>query len=521
MLLDFVSSSAAIIVPDAKIAAAVWDLSRFLVSLQRFLELKFSKYTMNMKRFAGWCCVLAALLFISCGKDDVTGSLAFDKPAAFFSEGDTESVTVHFTASNLDTFSISSKPTGWENIVVNSAAMTVTITPPSTFDGEEAKTGTVTLSGSGRDGAAGSASIFVGVVARQDLSAQRANSYIVSQKETNYLLDVMHRPDDASLATASVGVVWQSASSLIQYVTLDNGKASFYVGADSSDETTIKSGNAVIGAYDASGALLWSWHIWVTTYDPSAAVGQRLFNGYTMMDRNLGALASGNESTDDIRSSYGLYYQWGRKDPFIGPSTYNFANGTAATIYNGSNVSLSAAPVETSSSNGTMDYARLHPQIFLKGVEASEYDWLWSHDAALWTAPGTAKSLYDPCPAGWRVAPAAAFAGLTPEAASLEWANTKYSVTLAKDGVSSLFMGAGQRTYLNGKFQNFYFTDADPLSTRASEAQPWIGLYWTADAATEANLSAAVYFHYGSAEAVEAPYALRRAGGLPVRCVKE
>ena len=38
---------------------------------------------------------------------------------------------------------------------------------------------------------------------------------------------------------------------------------------------------------------------------------------------------------------------------------------------------------------------------------------------ALWSAPGTAKSLYDPCPAGWRVAPAAAFEGLTPDAESL------------------------------------------------------------------------------------------------------
>lgn len=475
---------------------------------------------MDMKRFAGWFCALAAALLSSCGKDDVTGSLAFDTPAIFFEEGSTESVTVHFTASNLDTFTVSSKPAGWNDVVVDAATQTLTVTPPATIDADDDRTGSVTLSATGGNGATGSASIFVGVVGRQDLSAQRANSYLVAQKETNYLLDVAHRPDGTSLATASVGVIWQSRSSLIQYLTLNDGRASFYVGADSDDETKIKSGNAVIGAYDAAGTLLWSWHVWASDYDPTAEAGQRLFNGYTMMDRNLGALASGNESTDDIRSSYGLYYQWGRKDPFVGPATYSFANGTAATIYDGSNTSLTASIAATSSSNGTADYARLNPRTFLTGSAESDYDWMWSHDATLWTAPGTAKSLYDPCPAGWRVAPAAAFAGLTPEASSLEWANTKYSVTLAKDGVSSLFMGAGQRTYRDGKFQNFYFTDAKPAGTRADEAQPWIGLYWTADAATEGNLSAAVYFHYGSAEAVEAPYALRRAGGLPVRCVK-
>lgn len=474
---------------------------------------------MDMKRFAGWFCALAAALLIACGKDDVTGSLAFDTPAIFFAEGDTEPVTVHFTASNLDTFSVSSKPDGWDDVVVDAATQTLRVTPPATFGEEDEKTGSVTLSASGRDGATGSASIFVGVVGRQDLSAQRANSYMVASPTVNYLLDVAHRPDGTSLDAASVGVIWQSRSSLIQYLTFADGKASFYIGADSDDETKIKSGNAVIGAYDAAGTLLWSWHVWASDYDASAAAGQRLFNGYTMMDRNLGALASGNDSTDDILSSYGLYYQWGRKDPFIGPAAYNFSNGTGATVYDGSNSSLTASTAATSSSNGTADYARLNPRTFLTGSAESDYDWMWSHDAALWTAPGTAKSLYDPCPAGWRVAPAAAFAGLTPDAASLEWANTKYSVTLAKEGVSSLFMGGGQRTYLTGKFQNFYFTDAQPKSTRADEAQPWIGLYWTADAAAD-NLSAAVYFHYGDAGAVEAPYSLRRAGGLPVRCVK-
>ena len=478
---------------------------------------------MNMKRFAGWCWVLAAALFVSCGDDDVTGSLAFDTPALFFTEGgDMAPLTAHFTASNLDSFTVSSKPTGWDDVVVDAATRTVTVTPPTRFDNGEAKTGTVTLSGTGGGGATGSATLFVGVVTLEDLSAQWANSYLVHEKEANYLIDVAHRSDGTSLATASVSVLWQSRTNLIQYLTLQNGKASFYVAADSDDSESIKAGNALIGAYDAAGTLLWSWHVWAADYDPEAAENQRVFNGYTMMDRNLGALAAGNESTDDIRDSYGLYYQWGRKDPFIGPGSYNFASGTAATLYNGSNSSLTVTPVASSASNGTLDYARQNPQIFVTGVAESSYDWLWSHDAALWTAPGTAKSLYDPCPEGWRVAPAAAFEGLTPDAASLEWVNTKYSVTLVKEGVSSLFMGAGRRTYLDGKFQNLYFTDQPgPKSTRVDEAQPWIGLYWTADAESEGNLSSAVYFHYGSAEAVEATYALRRAGGLPVRCVKE
>ena len=81
-------------------------------------------------------------------------------------------------------------------------------------------------------------------------------------------------------------------------------------------------------------------------------------------------------------------------------------------------------------------------------------------------------------------------------------------------------MGAGRRTYLDGKFQNVYVAGYDPKGTRADEAQPWIGLYWTADAQTSDNLSSALYFRYGSSEEVQNAYALRRSTGLPVRCVK-
>lgn len=112
-------------------------------------------------------------------------------------------------------------------------------------------------------------------------------------------------------------MVWQSKSGLIQYTELRDGKVSFYVGADSDDEEKIKEGNAVIGAYDAGGTMIWSWHIWAVNYNPETS--KVLFNGYNMMDRNLGALANDNSTTDKILASYGLYYQWGRKDPFIGP----------------------------------------------------------------------------------------------------------------------------------------------------------------------------------------------------------
>ncbi|WP_147625832.1 hypothetical protein [Alistipes provencensis] len=68
------------------------------------------------------------------------------------------------------------------------------------------------------------------------------------------------------------------------------------------------SGNAVVAATDAAGKILWSWHLWVTTYSPDTNQG--------WMDRHLGAMANSKEAGS---AAFGLLYQWGRKDPF--PST--------------------------------------------------------------------------------------------------------------------------------------------------------------------------------------------------------
>ena len=64
------------------------------------------------------------------------------------------------------------------------------------------------------------------------------------------------------LATASVEVIWQTAKNLIRYLELDGqGRASFFVG--SGDGGALTEGNALVGAYDADGRLIWSWHLWV------------------------------------------------------------------------------------------------------------------------------------------------------------------------------------------------------------------------------------------------------------------
>ena len=126
---------------------------------------------------------------------------------------------------------------------------------------------------------------------------------------------------------------------------------------------------------DASGQILWSWHIWVVDYDPNLTA-QTYLSGSVMMDRNLGALDAGTTTT-----AYGLLYQWGRKDPFVAPvSENNFAQTTPAnTLSSVDNIA-------------DYNYSIQNPRVALRGS--------WDNNNNLWD---NEKTIYDPCPAGWRV----------------------------------------------------------------------------------------------------------------------
>lgn len=483
-----------------------------------------------MKRFAGLVCAVAAIVFFaSCSKDKESGSLSFDSPAVFLSAGQT--VKVGFKSVNLQNLSVTNKPTGWAEPTIDAAAQTLTITAPATFDDDEVKTGSLVLAGTPKGGSSVSATLFVGVVESEDLSGKPANSYIVSKPDHNYLISAMHRGDVMAVLPASVDVVWQSKSGLIQYTELrEDGKVSFYVGADSDDETKIKEGNAVIGAYDADGTLIWSWHIWAADYDPEAS---SFYNNFMIMDRNLGALANDNSTKENILASYGLYYQWGRKDPFIGPSSYNAANGASASMYNGGGSRVYMKTEVSSAETGTMDYAVRNPLTFIVGVSGSEYDWLWSaHSDDLW---GDTKTVNDPCPYGWRVAPRIAFLELMIAQAPSAGDADKFGWELLNPSSwssSKLFIGAGRRIYRHtqendtqggGSIQNFCPTPIDKqVRSSALYNQPWVGYYWTTTAS--GTQSSAFYFWFDKSNpansGVQNNTPQYRANGMQVRCVK-
>ena len=107
-----------------------------------------------------------------------------------------------------------------------------------------------------------------------------------------------------------------------------------------------------------------------------------------MMAYNLGAY----EETTTGASGFGLLYQWGRKDPFI-PGEWS--KEEVSTTW--------PDDVVSDDETGTMEYATSHPMTFIKGNDNNK-DWCYSSYATIRTSRwGKTKTIYDPCPPGWRV----------------------------------------------------------------------------------------------------------------------
>ena len=220
-----------------------------------------------------------------------------------------------------------------------------------------------------------------------------ANCYIVSGAGKYHFSAVKGNGSEAVGTVATVEVLWETFGTsatpnkgdLIEEVSYDNAKKAvrFTTAAE------FRKGNALIAAKDASGKILWSWHIWMTDKPEDQAYN----NGAgTMMDRNLGATSA----TPGDAGALGLLYQWGRKDPFPGASSIS-GHIEAKSTFN-------QWPRSTMFFEGmSIDYTIQNPTKLIQGWDGRD-DWLLTEDGSVdntrWQAE---KTIYDPCPAGYRV----------------------------------------------------------------------------------------------------------------------
>lgn len=179
-------------------------------------------------------------------------------------------------------------------------------------------------------------------------------------------------------------------------------------------ESSATNGNYVV-ALKAGGKILWSWHLWVTNYNPDAFTGPvdhavykyKVNGGYVdrygaysgiwkpsggygngvIMDRYLGALSE-KQVFAPAGAPGQLYYQFGRKDPFCPP--------------------LSSTNIKTTGLKDIKEIVQA-PQVYYAISEDGSHHWTSYYtnivSGNVWYESSLVgdRSIYDPCPEGWQL----------------------------------------------------------------------------------------------------------------------
>ena len=333
-------------------------------------------------------------------------------------------------------------------------------------------------------------------------SSGSANCYIISASGLYKFKTVKGNSNESVGNVASASILWETfgTSTTPEYLDLISGfyYKDGYIAFQTAD--TFKEGNAVIAAKDVDGNILWSWHIWLTDQPQ----GQEYKNNAgVMMDRNLGATSA----TPGDAGALGLLYQWGRKDPFLGSSSISSSTLAKSTI-------TRPSKVNSNSSTGTISYATAHPTTFIK----NNYDWYYtgssSTDNTRWTTSDKDKSIYDPCPAGWRV-PDGGANGVWSKAlgSSSSFTNSSlYNSTNEGMNFSGKFGSASTIWYPASGYRDYY--DGDLYNVGG------IGSYWSASpGSSRSNYAYYLYFYFDGD--VNPSRDFSRANGQSVRCLQE
>lgn len=308
-----------------------------------------------------------------------------------------------------------------------------------------------------------------------------------------------------------IGLVWQTEIGLIKELYNMTGSGEIRLVTDN------KAGNALIAAYNKENEILWSWHIWVTDYvlgnvndnmadgGASTSAGGHVYkwDGYIWMDRGIGA----KSATPGIES-YGMIYQWGRKDPFTSGNTMAggmYGQNDAYPIYDANGNPLYPSGQKYAESGYIFDKVMNNPTVFFFSISNTTWYGI-PVNQPLWEYPE--KTSFDPCPAGWGIPPMAAITNI----------KTGDKTTLVYQTNASR---AGNRVYANGMEGLFW----PYLGYRSQEngfaaGTGWSGIYWTSsyNATNQPRIYGGFMNTYNSSAGTSV--ARNPRDGLGGRCVK-
>lgn len=226
----------------------------------------------------------------------------------------------------------------------------------------------------------------------------------------------------------------------------------------------------ITGIHPDQTSITYKTYTWDKTQIYGKDSGRERTTGYNVMTCNLGALASVPETAQDTKP-FGMLYQWGRKDPFppfikeiYSDGAYNDTNTGMhydnshelvgkTNEYDPTKLFHSLSGTDMVKLDNPILYAIQHPTVFMCGTKevkqgetyvetltnyVAEGDWTDRHDDKLWGGLppvddgsmekytinsqknvhiydnyGSSKTIFDPCPYGWRTAPGELWLGFT------------------------------------------------------------------------------------------------------------
>ena len=295
---------------------------------------------------------------------------------------------------------------------------------------------------------------------------------------------------DNGITVDGAELLWQEVQGMITEVNVQDEKIVFTIGDN------IAQGNALIAAKE-NGTIVWSWHIWVTDRNISETVPIKCNDEtsiiYNFMQVPLGwcdpspgaspieitvsltqdnsakhATAVVNQAGAAATSGNAPYYQWGRKDPLCA-SVGTASTTTLKTLYDISNSTVSYSAIDC----GTVGNSIKNPGAFINAN--GYYDWNSPTCYDTWnavrgnTSPTASdrythdeivKSVYDPCPYGFKMPETKAFTGFTSNGANKTSSNYnngswdtngwKFYTNGYRAGDTDFWIAGGYRSWIGG-----------------------------------------------------------------------
>ena len=304
---------------------------------------------------------------------------------------------------------------------------------------------------------------------------------------------------NASDQATSAKVIWEDCQNIVTAPAVTGSGADSYLTFTIKKEN-LQNGNAVVAVTNATGKVMWSWHLWFTPKSslkkiPVTSDGSE----YKYMTDNLGwkytkwtgglkrevvvkieqQAETGEKKTatitlkqaagNNVREGYGNLYQWGRKDPLPGINTTGFAfdNSYVEIPADKGDEPANVIKMKTRS----IGHSIQNPGIMLPKVGGGKLSWQYQQLINLWSANNNkydgsirnnVKTIYDPSPVGFKVPDAHAFMGFSLTGAV--WSN---GYTFKVDNDKEIYFQAGGARY----------GTSGALTANGTSA-----IYWTSDA---------------------------------------